>query len=100
MSQDHTSLGAAGYHLGLRVVGMAALSPALADRLVLGQDAVHRPLRTQIDALVQQRRVHFRGSAVREARRAQHTEDLRPLRRVQSPGRSRPGLPLPGLRRR
>ena len=44
------------------------------------------------------RRVHFSGSAVREARRAQHLEDLAALRFAQGPGRSRPGLPLPGLR--
>ena len=37
-------VGCPGHHLGFRVVGMAALGPALADRLVLGQDPVHRPL--------------------------------------------------------
>ena len=98
MSQDHTSLGARATISGFGWFGWPALSPALPDRPVLGQDAVHRPLRTQMDALVQKGRVHFRGSAVRETRRAQHVEDLRPLRRVQGPGGSRPGLPLPGLR--
>ena len=98
MSPGPHLVGCPGHHLGLRMVRVAALGPALPDRLVPGQDPVHRPLRAQVDALVQQRRVHFRGSAVREARRTQHLEDLAVLRFAQGPGRSRPGLPLPGLR--
>ena len=91
-------VGPAGHDLGLRMVRVAALGAALADRPVLGQNPVHRALGAQVDAFVQQRRVHC-GSAVREARRAQHLEHLRPLRFAQGPGRRRPGLPLPGLLR-
>ena len=78
---------------------MAALRPALPDRPPLGQNPLHRALRTQVDAFVQQRRVHHRGSAVREARRAEHVEDFATLRLDQRPGRLGPGLPLPGLAR-
>ena len=92
-------VGRAGHDLRLRVVRVAALSPALPDRPVLGQgygtssapstDRRPRPAAS---------RTLPRGRAVGEARRAQHTEDLRPLRFAQGPGGSRPGPPPPGLR--
>ena len=92
-------VGRAGLDLGVRMVRMAALPPALPHRPPLAEDPVHCSLRAQADAFVQQRRVHLRGSAVREARRAQHVEDLAALRLAQRPGRPGTGLPLPGRRR-
>ena len=84
---DHASLGARAATSGFG--GSGGWGPALPDRLVLGQDPVHRALRTETPSSSSV--AYTSAGARREARRAQHLEDLVALR-SQGPGRSRPGL--------
>ena len=49
-------VGPRGHQLGLGVAGMTALIAPLSDRLVRGQDPVHRALGAQIPAFIEQRR--------------------------------------------
>ena len=59
-----------------RVGGLGAALPGLA---ALAQQPVHCGLRAQVDAAVQQDRVHLAGGLVGELRRVQHRENVRSL---------------------
>ena len=80
----------------LGVLGMLALIAPLSDRLIGGQDAIHRPLRAQVMAFVEQRRHDLRRRTVDEARAGEHIEDLLALGFTQRPGGRWTGLPVPG----
>ena len=56
-------------------LGMLALIAPLSDRLIGGQDPIHRPLRAQVMAFVEQRRHDLRRRTVDEARAGEHIED-------------------------
>ena len=75
---------------------MLALIAPLSDRLIGGQDPIHRPLRAQVMAFVEQRRHDLRRRTVDEARAGEHIEDLLALGFTQRPGGRRTGLPVPG----
>ena len=65
-----------GHQLGFAVLGMLTLIAPLPDRPIRGQDSIHRPLRAQVVAFVEQRRHDFRRRAVHEAWAGEHIEDL------------------------
>ena len=70
---------AVGHQLGFllrRVGGLGAALPGLA---ALAQQPVHGGLRAQVDAAVQQDRVHLAGGLVGELRRVQHRENVHSL---------------------
>ena len=85
-----------GHQLGLGVLGMFALIAPLSDRLIGGQDPIHRPLRAQVMAFVEQRRHDLRRRTVDEARAGEHIEDLLALGFTQRPGGRWTGLLVPG----
>ena len=64
---------------------MFTLIAPLSDRLVGGQDPIHRPLRAQVAAFVEQRRHDLRRRAVDEAWAGEHIEDLLALGLTQRP---------------
>ena len=75
---------------------MLTLIASLPDRLIRSQDSIHRPLRAQVVAFVEQRRHDFRRRAVDEARVGEHIEDLLALGFTQRPGGRWTGLLVPG----
>ena len=74
------------------VRGIAPLS----NRPIRSQDSIHRPLRAQVVAFVEQRRHDFRRRAVDEEWAGEHIEDLLALGLTQRPGGRWTGLPVPG----
>ena len=72
-----------------------AMAP-LADRLIHGQDPIHRPLRAQVVAFVEQRCHDLRWRTVHEAWAGEHIEDLLALGFTQRPGGRWTGLLVPG----
>ena len=85
-----------GHQLGFGVPGMLALIAPLPDRLICGQDPIHRALRAQVVTFVEQRRHDLRWRAVDEAWAGEHIEDLLALGSTQRPGGRWTGLPVPG----
>ena len=85
-----------GHQFGLGVLGMLTLIAPLADRLIGGQDPIHRPLRAQVVAFVEQRRHDLRRRTVHEAWAGEHIEDLLALGFTLRPGGSWTGLLVPG----
>ena len=75
---------------------MLTLIAPLPDRLIRGQDPIHRPLRAQVAAFVEQRRHDFRWRAVHEAWAGEHIGDLLALGFTQRPGGRWTGLLVPG----
>ena len=75
---------------------MLTLIAPLSDRLVGGQDPIHRPLRAQVVAFVEQRRHDLRRRTVDEAWAGEHIEDTLALGFTQRPGRRWTGLLVPG----
>ena len=75
---------------------MLTLIAPLPDRPIRGQDPIHRPLRAQVAAFVEQRRHDLRRRAVHEAWAGEHIEDLLALGFTQRPGGRWTGLPVPG----
>src|SRR5207245_1905006 len=73
-------VGPAGEQLRGGIEGMPELRAPLPHLGVRGQDAIHRPLGTQIPALVEQRGVDLAGCQVHEARRVQLLEHARAFR--------------------
>ena len=96
MSQDQVWFGAVATSSGLVYWGLLALIAPLSDRLIGGQDPIHRPLRAQVMAFVEQRRHDLRRRTVDEARAGEHIEDLLALGFTQRPGGRWTGLPVPG----
>ena len=96
MSQDQVWVRRRGHQLGLGVLGMLALIAPPSDRLIGGQDPIHRPLRAQVMAFVEQRRHDLRRRTVDEARAGEHIEDLLALGFTQRPGGRWTGLLVPG----
>ena len=82
--------------LGLGVLGMLTLIAPLPARLIGGQDPIHRALRGQVVAFVEQRRHDFRWRTVHEAWAIEHIEDLLALGFTQRPGGRWTGLLVPG----
>ena len=80
MSQLQSSLGAVASSSGRRVAAGAAADRAARAPRVLGEDAVHRALRAEIAALVEQRRVDLGRRQIDEPRLVQHVEHGAPLR--------------------
>jgi hypothetical protein len=76
---------------------MADLGPALTDLGVRGEDPVHRPLRGEVGALVEERRVHRRWAGVDEPLGVELSEDRLVLLVGQ---RQRRAAPRAGCRRR
>ena len=75
---------------------MLTLIAPLADRLIRGQDPIHRPLGAQVAAFVEQCRHDLRRRAVDEARAGELVEDLLALGFTQCPGGRWAGLLVPG----
>ena len=75
-----------GHQLGFGVLGMLTLIAPLPDRLIRGQDPIHRPLRAQVVAFVEQRRHDLRWRTVDEAWAGEHIENLLALGFTQRPG--------------
>ena len=67
----------------------------LADRLIRSQDPIHRPLRAQVVAFVEQRRHDLRLRTVHEAWAGEYVEDLLALGLTQCPGGRWAGLLVP-----
>ena len=75
-----------GHQFGFGVLGMLTLIAPFSDRLVGGQDPIHRTLRAQVVAFVEQRRHNLRRRTVNEAWTGEHIEDLLALGVTQRPG--------------
>ena len=78
-----------GHQLGLGVLGMVTLIAPLSDRLIRGQDPIHRPRRAQVLAFVEQRRHDLCRRTVDEAWAGEHIEDVLAL--GLAPGRALDG---------
>ena len=77
MSQDQNLVRAVGHQLGFLLRRVSRLGAALTGLAALAQQPVHAGLRAQVDAAVQQDRVHLAGRLVSEFRRVQHRENAR-----------------------
>src|SRR5713226_3409599 len=80
-------VGPAGQQLGHRVAGVPELIPTLAHLLVGGEHAIHRALRAEVLAGVEQRGVGLRRREIHEPRLVQHSEDGGALRGTERAGR-------------
>ena len=75
-----------GHQLGLGVGRMFELIAPLSHRLICGQDPIHRALRAQVSAFIEQRGDDLGGRAVDEARGGEHVEHLLAFGVAQRPG--------------
>ena len=108
MSHDQSSLGRSASSSGVAVGRVGELVAPLPHPAVLGgEQPVHRALRAQVAALVEQRRPDLRRRAVDEPLRVQQLEHRlafglgeRPRRRRPRPRRPRLGRPAAAVDRR
>src|ERR1700677_1590128 len=68
-------VGPSGEQLGCNVTRVAQLGAAFADLVILGEDAVHRALRAEVSAFIEERGVDLGGGEVSEAGLVQDVED-------------------------
>ena len=75
---------------------MFELIAPLSHRLIRGQDPIHRALRAQVLAFIEQRGDDLGGRAVDEARGGEHVEHMLAFGVAQRPGGRWTGLLVPG----